>query len=284
MPLRPSLVDLREHPLCERPMRLLLSLERAVPGDTLLVVNDHDAGPLFQELKPILEKRFTYWASEAGPETWRTFISCEEPIRGQPPDQEGAPWTANNHYNRESSLKEFTREVHSLWGNGNDPELPFKVKALLEKLLTHTSPQEPWIAKLIQEALPARELYRDRDHGFILMGHVQPKGHNNTPHDHGPCWVVYGVYHGAADVTTYRRTDDGKSERAILEMKDLNRLTPEVVVSCLPGEIHSVFVTEPSVVLRFLSADLNLAKRHRYICDGVGFRSETVNQPGRDLC
>lgn len=284
MPLRPLLIDLRQHPLSERPMRLLLALERARSGDTYMIVDDRDPTSLFQELKPILEKRFTYWASEAGPEIWRVFISCEEPIRDIPQNQEVTLPLASAAPVRGGSFKEFAREVRSLWGDGNDPELPFKVKGLMETLLSRASPQEPWIAKLIQEALPAKDLYRDKDHGFILMGHVQPKGHHNTPHDHGPCWVVYGVYHGAADVTTYQRRDDGKSGRAILEIKELNRLTPEVVVACPPREIHSVFVTEPSVVLRFLSADLNLAMRHRYICDGVGFRSEAINQPGRDLC
>jgi hypothetical protein len=259
-------------------MRVLLSLERAVPGDTFMIVNDRDAGPLLQEIKPVLEKRFTYWTSEAGPEIWRTFISCEEPIRGNPPNQEAVSRMTSSASNRESSLKEFAGEVRSLWGDGNDPELPFKVKALLERLLSRASPQEPWIAKLIKEGLPDKELYRDRDHGFILMGHVHPKGHSSVPHDHGPCWVLYGAYHGAIEITTYRRTDDGKAaQRATLEKKEFNRLTPEVVIPYLAGEIHSVFVTEPSVVLRFLSADLSEMKRHRYVCDGAGFRIETVS-------
>lgn len=285
MPLRPLLVDLREHPLCERPMRLLLALERALPGDTLLVVNDCDPGSIFQQLKPVMEKTFTYWNSEDGPEIWRTFVSCEEPIPETSPNQEEISQMASNSANRDSSLKEFSREVRSLWGNGSDPELPSKVTGLMKALLSHASPHEPWIIKLIKEGLPARDLYRDRDHGFILMGHVHPKGHNNAPHDHGFCWVLYGAYHGAAEITRYRRADEGAAtSRAVLERKDFNRLTSAAVIACPPREIHSVFVTEPSVLLRFLSADPGLAKRHRYICDGVGFRVETVNQAEGDLC
>jgi len=165
----------------------------------------------------------------------------------------------------DNSLERFTAEVRSIWGDGNDPELPFKVKGLLEKLLTSTSPQERWIAKLIREGLPARELYRDKEHGFIQMGHVHEKGHSNSPHDHGPCWVPYGVYHGVTEITTYRRTDNGRvAGRATLEKKKVHRLTPGMVLPYFPGDIHSTLTVEHSVVLRFLSHDLSKVKRHRY--------------------
>lgn len=158
----------------------------------------------------------------------------------------------------ESSLDRFIAEVRSLWGDGKDPELPFRVKGQLEKLLTSTSPQEGWIAKLIEDGLPERELYRNKDHGFIFKGHVHEKGYRISPHDHGPCWVLYGVYHGVTVITTYRRTDDGKVPgQARLEMKEFHRLTPGVVIPYLPDEIHSTLAVEHSVVFRFLSCDLN---------------------------
>lgn len=165
----------------------------------------------------------------------------------------------------ESSLDRFVTQVRSIWSDGKDPELPFKVKELLEKLLVSINSQETWIADLITEGLPARELYRDKEHGFIQMGHVHEKGHSNPPHDHGPCWVLYGVYHGVVEITTYRRTDDGQVPgRATLEKKELSRLTPGVVIQYLPGEIHSTHTMEHSVVFRFLSCDLNKVERYRY--------------------
>lgn len=172
---------------------------------------------------------------------------------------------ANSTLEEGSSLKSYITEVRSVWGDGKDPQLPHKVKGLLEKLLISTSPLEPWIARLIKEGLPSTELYRDEDHGFIQMGHVHGKGHRNSPHDHGPCWALYGVYHGVTEITTYRRTDNGKiSGQPALEKKQLHRLSPGVVIPYLPGEIHSTFAAEPSVVFRFLSYDLNKVKRYRY--------------------
>jgi len=84
MPVRPFLLDLREHPLCERSMRFLLSLEEMAPDDTLIVVTDRDPDPLLHELRSILESGFSYWVPEAGPEVWRVLISCEDPIHKEP--------------------------------------------------------------------------------------------------------------------------------------------------------------------------------------------------------
>jgi hypothetical protein len=165
-----------------------------------------------------------------------------------------------------SSLERYIEEIRSNWGDGKDPQLPFKVKSLMEKLIASTPPDEPWMARLIEEAKPAAELYRDPDYGFIQMGHVHHQGHGNLPHDHGPCWVVYGSYRGVTEITTYRRTDDGKEPgKANLEKKDLHRLAPGVVQPYLAGDIHSTHAVEgPAVVFRFLSADLNLIERYRY--------------------
>ena len=165
-----------------------------------------------------------------------------------------------------NSFDRYIQEIRSIWGDGKDSQLSFKVKTLMEKLLLSTPPEKPWMAELMRARKPARELYRDPEHGFIQMGHVHQKGHANTPHDHGPCWVIYGAYSGVTDITVYRRTDDGKEpERAALVRKDLHRLTPGVVYPYLPGDIHSVHAVEgPAVVFRFLSTDLEKVERYRY--------------------
>lgn len=165
-----------------------------------------------------------------------------------------------------SSLENYIAAIRSVWGDGKDPQLPFKIKALMEKLFASTSPNDPWMAQLIREGKPSRELYRDPEHGFIQMGHVHKQGHGNSPHDHGRCWVVYGSYQGVTEITTYRRTDDGKEPgRATLEKKESHRLSPGVVHPYLPGDIHSTQAVEgPALVFRFLSYDLNQIERFRY--------------------
>jgi len=165
-----------------------------------------------------------------------------------------------------NSFDRYISEIRAVWGDGKDPNLPFKVKSLMEKMLASTSPDDPWMAQLISEGKPSRELYRAPDHGFIQMGHVHKQGHGNLPHDHGPCWVVYGSYSGLTEITLYRRTDDGKElGRATLEKKALQQLSPGVVYPYLPGDIHSTHAVEgPAMVFRFLSYDLEKIERYRY--------------------
>jgi len=179
---------------------------------------------------------------------------------------EGGLLMAVQEHHAESSLDRYIAEVRAAWGDGKDPQLPFKVAALMEKLFASTSPDDPWMAELIREGKPSRELYRDPDLGFIQMGHIHKQGHGNKPHDHGPCWVVYGSYKGVTEITKYKRTDDGSQEgTAQLEKERLDRLTPGVVVPYLPGEIHSTNAVEgPGVIFRFLSYDLEKIDRYRY--------------------
>lgn len=166
----------------------------------------------------------------------------------------------------ESSFERYIQDIRSIWGDGKDPALAFKVKALMEKMLLSTGPEEPWMAQLVREGAPSKELYRDPDYGFIQMGHVHKLDHGNPPHDHGPCWVVYGAYSGLTEITTYRRTDDGKTPgRATLEKKEIHRLSKGVAYCYLAGEIHATQVLQaPAVVFRFLSYDLNKVERYRY--------------------
>ena len=163
----------------------------------------------------------------------------------------------------------YIEEVRSLWRDSQDAELPFRVKSAMERMFASTRPDDPWMAEIIRDADPSRELYRDPDYGFIQMGHVHPQGHGNLPHDHGPCWVVYGAYQGLTEITLYQRTDNGRSaDRADLRAEEVHKLGPGVVYPYLTGQIHSTHAAEtPAVVFRFLSADLNRILRRRYNVD-----------------
>ena len=77
---------------------------------------------------------------------------------------------AVNAQRAENSFERYIAEVRAVWGDGKDPELPFKVKALLENMLASTTRSDAWMAELLREARPSRELYRDPDFGFIQIG------------------------------------------------------------------------------------------------------------------
>ncbi|HWP27990.1 MAG TPA: hypothetical protein VNM50_00465 [Chloroflexota bacterium] len=161
----------------------------------------------------------------------------------------------------------FVEEMRAAWAAGRDPDLPLRARPLLEALLRAAPPDEAWVAGLLRDTPAARELYRDPDYGFVQMGHFHRLGHGNQPHDHGPCWVLYGVYRGAIEITKYRRVDDGSVPgQARLEVAEVARVESGMVRAYLPGEIHATRALDPagSVVMRFLSADLEQVERYRY--------------------
>jgi uncharacterized protein (DUF2249 family)/predicted metal-dependent enzyme (double-stranded beta helix superfamily) len=282
MPVEPYLLDLREHPLSERLMRCFLSLEKMAPGETILIVDDRDPKALLEKLTPLLQKGCSYSIPETGPETWRILVFREEQSRSEDHEDETASGIGPDE---NDSLRKYIAEIRSIWGDGKDPELPFRVKALLERLLASIDPQEPWISRLINRGLPSRVLYRDREHGFVQVGHVQAKGHHNPPHDHGNCWLVYGVYHGVTEITSYRRANDGKLESAAtLAKAGVSRLNAGSAAVYLPGEILSTLAVEHSVVLRFVSGDVNAVRRYWYLWDGASHRRVAMRPTsGKDL-
>lgn len=159
--------------------------------------------------------------------------------------------------------------VRAAWGDGRSASLPGAVSELMERLLRESPPEEAWVARLLDQQPPATELYRDPEHDFIQMGHYHPKGKPNVfaPHDHGPYWVVYGVYTGEVEIRLYRRTDDrAEPGKASLEVMDTHLLTPGVARAYQIADIHSTndYTAEPGIVLRFLSGDLEKVTVRRY--------------------
>jgi hypothetical protein len=174
----------------------------------------------------------------------------------------------------------FTRFVASMrdaWAAGQGADLSARARPLLERLLQDAPRDEAWVAGLLRDRIPGRELYRDPDFGFIQMGHYHgpervqlDAQHGLTPHDHGPCWVLYGVYSGEIEITKFRRVADAADPgQARLEIVDVVRVTPGTVQPYGPGEIHATraIAAQGSVVMRFLSGDLEQVERYRYDLD-----------------
>ena len=92
----------------------------------------------------------------------------------------------------------------------------------------------------------------------------------NTPHDHGAGFVVYGVYQGENEHTTWRWTHpEGDLVSTQLTADKTFKLQAGQVAFFLPGEIHSVrrSVEGRTIVVRVESRDLDNLWRHRYDAD-----------------
>lgn len=134
-------------------------------------------------------------------------------------------------------------------------EMVAAVHAQLEQL-TKAHSGERWLQALHAEAPASKELYRDPDHGFLLLAHSEQAGLYRPPHDHGRGWVIYALQRGEMEIATYVRVEDVDG-RVRLVKRDSSLLRPGEARVYLPGDIHDTrCVSGPSLLFRFTERDL----------------------------
>ena len=122
--------------------------------------------------------------------------------------------------------------------------------------LLKASPAEDWLAALHREEPATQELYRDPEHGFVLLAHTETAGLYRPPHDHGRGWVIYALQRGEIEMRTFARIEaaDGSVQ---LVLRDSTLVRPEQVQVYLPGDIHDTrCVSGPALLFRFTERDL----------------------------
>ena len=81
------------------------------------------------------------------------------------------------------TLEAFIKDAKSALANTDGPAGRDKVRILLEKLLTN----QGFVDEAVGPVAPigTRKLYEDKDLGFVVLAHCNPKPHKSPPHDHG---------------------------------------------------------------------------------------------------
>jgi hypothetical protein len=69
--------------------------------------------------------------------------------------------------------------IKSVWGPLSN-DVVAACRGHLENLLKAPDTEE-WLAALHKEAAPNKELYRDPQHGFVLLAHTEPEGLYRPP-------------------------------------------------------------------------------------------------------
>lgn len=153
-----------------------------------------------------------------------------------------------------NSLDSFTTAVRSAWGPIST-DLVAACRQGLEALM-RADPGEDWLAALLAERPASRELYRDPNHGFMLLAHNENQGLYRPPHDHGRAWVVYGVQSGVLEIRTWAKLPGPDGEPRLV-LRDSTLLEPGAARAYLPGDIHDTrCVTESALLFRFTERDL----------------------------
>jgi hypothetical protein len=156
----------------------------------------------------------------------------------------------------ETSLSTFARNVHGAW-RPLSTELIDDCRGQAEALVG-AAVSEPWLAALHARRPDSEELYRDPDHGFVLLAHTEHAGLYRPPHDHGCAWVIYAVQQGESEMGTYARIQEGDGRVRLVKRNSTMVRAGEVQVY-LPGDIHDTLCVSSSALLfRFTSRDLKV--------------------------
>lgn len=167
------------------------------------------------------------------------------------------------------ALNAYILAVQALWSPEyrTDPTPAATIQSLMQTWLRDTEPTAEWATRLKEEKLSKLPLHTEPDNGFVQLAHYHASGRDNSPHDHGPHWVVYGVLSGEVDIPVYEPNSDDTE----VQVARVDHLKAGDAVAYYPGEIHSTKVVSdgPAVVLRFLSQDLSDVPRRRYGRDQI---------------
>lgn len=153
-----------------------------------------------------------------------------------------------------NSLGAFIDAVRAAWGR-DTRELADECARQMQRLLGAPG-SEAWLAPLRRELPPRAELYRDPQHGFVLLAHAEHQGLYRPPHDHGRSWVVYGVLQGAIEMGAYTAIDAAGSETQLLQQGS-SIMRAGDVRAYLPGDVHDTRCqADATLLLRFTARDL----------------------------
>jgi hypothetical protein len=164
------------------------------------------------------------------------------------------------------TLDAFITDAKSALKDNEGPAGREKVRVLLEKLLGNKS----FVDEAVGPAAPmgTRKLYEDKDLGFVVLAHCNPKPHKSPPHDHGSSWAVYGQALGYTDMSVFTRLDGGAGAgEARLEKVKSYRLEPGHAGVYDVGAIHAIDYPEGSRFVRVTGRDLDHVQRLKFDTD-----------------
>jgi hypothetical protein len=101
-----------------------------------------------------------------------------------------------------------------------------------------------------------------------VLVHGREKAGKSAPHDHGPCWVVYGQYTNYTQMRRWKRLDDGsQAEHAELALQKNFRLNTGEAAAFAVGDIHSIEYPDGTFFIRVTGGDVEQQKTLRFDLD-----------------
>src|SRR5262245_933239 len=161
------------------------------------------------------------------------------------------------------TLDAFIKDAKSALASTDGPAGREQVRVLLEKLLANPA----FVEEAVGPAAPVgtRKLYEDKDIGFVVLAHCNPKPHKSPPHDHGSSWAVYGQAITYTAINAYKSLDGGAGAGdARPEKVKSYRLEPGHAGVYDVGAIHAIDYPEGSRFVRVTGRDLDYVQRLKF--------------------
>ena len=161
------------------------------------------------------------------------------------------------------TLEAFVKDTQAALRDTAGPAGREKVRVLLERLLANPA----FVDEAVGPNAPTgtRKLYEDKEQGFVVLAHCNPKPHKSPPHDHGSSWAVYGQAVKYTDMSEFRRLDGGQvAGEANLEKVKSYRLEPGHAGVYDVGAIHAIDYPDGSRFVRVTGRDLDYVQRLKF--------------------
>ena len=143
------------------------------------------------------------------------------------------------------TLDQFLADTRATIKTKGVPSGLAEIREHLEKLLRNPE----LLKKHLGDPVPYRErttIGHDPETDVHVLVHGREKGGKSVPHDHGPCWVIYGNYKNPTRMRRWRRLDDG-SKPGHAELEERSRWVVGVREAGLAPFVPRVTLTFPAL-------------------------------------
>ena len=133
-------------------------------------------------------------------------------------------------------------------------------------LVVEACKDQAFVATHFTERTGQRDIiYEDPELGFCICVHSYGDARESQPHDHGPCWAIYGQVAGEtvmSDWTLLEPAGEGKLGK--VQFARRYALQPGMAHLYNEGDLHSPRRDAPTQLLRIEGRNLDKVRRFGY--------------------
>ena len=156
-----------------------------------------------------------------------------------------------------------------------------EIRRHVEHLLTNPTLLQDYLGDPVPH-LQRQTIAHDPETDVHVLVHGRETSGQSIPHDHGPCWVVYGNYTRYTQMRRWKRVDDESKEgHAELDLQKNFRLNAGEAAAFAVGDIHSIEYPDDTYFIRVTGGDVEQQKTLRFDLENQTVKLEDRAQGGQ---